>query len=883
YGTISNQLGTQTLGHLLTTKQTGVVCVSPIDWDTYVSTTPLTTNLTPQQPQQTTAAIPGIADVRQLIRKAAWDALGKEVDDDAVLLESGLDSLGSISLRNRIASDMKVTLPSAFALESPSIQAMARYVSEQLRARPKAVENVPVQSRSSDLPILVVGAGMAGIGFARRIESLGHKVIVLEKRDRVGGVWGTLANSYSKLQIDSPAYSFDSVSPALPGDHRWETIFPGRAEVIREAGEVASELRQSIQFNCHVLSVKKIGDKEYEVEYRQDELVKVVRVSGIAAFTGGLHHPKDHRLVDESCFKGHVGLGIKDDTPADKFADASVVIVGHGAFALENMRTALENGARHVTIIGRKRNLVVSTLCNWIINSCEGAVPMNDIVDIMRPFYESCGIDIETLPSLSRDLDGSFVLNQSTVPPASDLYFLAQRLGKVTVLEDEVISVSPHSVTTKSGKEVAATVLLKCLGSNTDQDGLLGMFGDGSHLEGPWVNGDANLFTYNDGAQVPRSVGSLLCSSYTFFVQALAEAYLHFRGKPDDLVSTLARISSESSGRSYAERLLIELWDFIEPAKNKVAARTLELCPFDRFQREREAEWDSYCNSLGRSPAEEEGGLWDLLSPALSVLHRRNPGVPLEKRARHREFGTVSVFVPKRHRVLFLPGQGTSARLSRAMLDRTGWLKRQDIEFVIPDAPFEIPAFTDGQQLEMLGLDSLVQEGLYDTAGVYREWNAGFQELWNKFHGIPDSPDYVNAQGNLRSTMRYVKQLATDYGPFSGIAGFCEGAAVASAALHTQSSGRDVGLAQVDFFIAMSPWRSPVHEHEGVFEKPRPIEVPVLQTVGEKDMDVFLAAAPIFGRDFEKVLEHRHMGQHVYPPLTRVLDQKVNRLLQERS
>ncbi|WP_410606081.1 SDR family NAD(P)-dependent oxidoreductase, partial [Amycolatopsis sp. lyj-90] len=42
YGTISNQLGTQTLGHLLTTKQTGVVCVSPIDWDTYVSTTPLT-------------------------------------------------------------------------------------------------------------------------------------------------------------------------------------------------------------------------------------------------------------------------------------------------------------------------------------------------------------------------------------------------------------------------------------------------------------------------------------------------------------------------------------------------------------------------------------------------------------------------------------------------------------------------------------------------------------------------------------------------------------------------------------------------------------------------------------------------------------------------
>ena len=69
-----------------------------------------------------------------------------------------------------------------------------------------------------------------------------------------------------------------------------------------------------------------------------------------------------------------------------------MVIVGHGAFAVENMRTALENGARHVTLLCRQRHMVFSTFCNWLLNSSKGVVPVSDVVDVMRPFYAACGI-----------------------------------------------------------------------------------------------------------------------------------------------------------------------------------------------------------------------------------------------------------------------------------------------------------------------------------------------------------------------------------------------------------------------------------------------------------------------------------------------------------
>ncbi|MFE1429878.1 KR domain-containing protein [Streptomyces sp. PDY-4] len=892
FGVIGDALGRAVLDRLLAGPERGSVCVSPVDWDTLSLRNRFVSRFTARRAAD--APAPARTNVEQVVRTAAREVVGRPVEDSATLSESGLDSLGGVLLRNRIASDLDVVLPTAFAVESADVRSLVGYVFEQMRkqssdraqvrrepVRHQAVHRAPGAGRkppSPRLPVLVIGAGLGGIGFARRLEKMGVAVMVLEKSDRAGGVWSSLANTDSKVQIDSPAYSFDSALPTAHGDHRWRSVFPDRGEVLRQANAVASELKEPIRFNCEVVSVRKVREREYEAVYVQGGVTKSVRVGGVAALTGGLHRPVTHHFRDDHLFTGHIGLGVADDTPPEKFTDASVVIVGHGAFALENMRTALENGARHVTIVCRRRNLVVSTLCNWVINSSEGATPLNDVVDIMRPFYALCGVDIESLPSLSRDADGSFVLDQSTVPAASDLYFLAQALGRVTVVESEIDHVTARSVVTASGREVKADVLVTCLGSTTDRSVLAGIFGEHSRVEGLWIDGDPNLFAYNDSAQIPRKAKSLLCSSYVFFLQAFAEAYLRFRDNPAELEELFARITVGSPEKSSTERLLVELWDYIERAKKNVASRTAELCPFDRFQREREAEWKAYSTLLGEA-VEEGGGLWHMMSPTISLLHRRDPASPVERRVRRDGFGPVSIYVPRRHRVLFLPGRGTDGRLARAMLKKAGWTRREDLEFVIADAPYAMPAFTGAEQLELRGLDSLVEEGLYDVTGTYRGWQAGFPELWNRYRSTPAEMGDDDPVAALDSSLRYLRSVAEDHGPFAGVAGFGEGAAMASAALHRQARGSDVGLGDVRFFIAMSAWRSPAHERAGVFEKAQPIDVPVLQTLGEREAEVFQAAAPVFGGDFRRVIEHRHLGKHAYPSLTRSLDQELNRLL----
>ncbi|OTQ83183.1 hypothetical protein BG30_18040 [Bacillus subtilis subsp. subtilis] len=241
--------------------------------------------------------------------------------------------------------------------------------------------------------------------------------------------------------------------------------------------------------------------------------------------------------------------------------------------------------------------------------------------------------------------------------------------------------------------------------------------------------------------------------------------------------------------------------------------------------------------------------------------------------------GSVSAFLPHRPRVLFLSGQGTDARLAKTLLDQTGWLKQSNLDFVVPDAPYEMPAFTNEEQLKQLGLDGLVKSGLYDKNTRYREWRAGFEDLFQHHHfGTPIQVTSVE-RGQWNTTLSYLKEVVQCYGPFDGIAGFCEGASVASAALFLQAQGYDYGLASVKFFIAMAPWRSPMHQADGLFELNQPLKLPMLEIIGENDMEVFLEAAPHFRKDFVGAREFRHNGQHVYPSFTINLEKELIRLL----
>lgn len=51
---------------------------------------------------------------------------------DAPLMESGLDSLGSVELRNSLASRFNVELPATATIDYPTVAALARFIASQL-------------------------------------------------------------------------------------------------------------------------------------------------------------------------------------------------------------------------------------------------------------------------------------------------------------------------------------------------------------------------------------------------------------------------------------------------------------------------------------------------------------------------------------------------------------------------------------------------------------------------------------------------------------------------------------------------------------------------------------------------------------------------------
>ena len=80
---------------------------------------------------------------------------------------------------------------------------------------------------ATETEILVIGAGLGGVGTAAKLLQAGHEsVVVLEAGDRIGGVWriNQYPNVACDTHIDLYAYKF------FPGD-TWSTNFAPGSEI----------------------------------------------------------------------------------------------------------------------------------------------------------------------------------------------------------------------------------------------------------------------------------------------------------------------------------------------------------------------------------------------------------------------------------------------------------------------------------------------------------------------------------------------------------------------------------------------------------------------------------------------------------------------------
>ncbi len=201
--------------------------------------------------------------------------------------------------------------------------------------------------------VLIVGAGLGGLGMAIRLLQSGQPdLVVLEKADGVGGTWRENTYPGAACDVASVMYSY-SFAP----NRRWTRLYAEQPEILDYINQVASDydLERYIRFNTEAVS--------YEFDETEDRWS--VRTSSgreyrpriVVLAHGALHLPNIPDLPGMAGFAGPVFHSANWDHSVD-LKGKRVAVIGTGASAAQFVPKIAETADR-VTVIQRTAHWVL--------------------------------------------------------------------------------------------------------------------------------------------------------------------------------------------------------------------------------------------------------------------------------------------------------------------------------------------------------------------------------------------------------------------------------------------------------------------------------------------------------------------------------------------
>ena len=102
---------------------------------------------------------------------------------------------------------------------------------------------------AEDYEVVIIGAGMSGLGTAAKLKAAGVKFTILEKNDNVGGTW--YENTYPDCGVDTPNHYY---SYSFQRNNNWSGYFSKRDELFSYFDTCADEfgVREHIRFGAEV-------------------------------------------------------------------------------------------------------------------------------------------------------------------------------------------------------------------------------------------------------------------------------------------------------------------------------------------------------------------------------------------------------------------------------------------------------------------------------------------------------------------------------------------------------------------------------------------------------------------------------------------------------
>ena len=306
--------------------------------------------------------------------------------------------------------------------------------------------------------VLIVGAGITGLYAANHLSKNNISFCVVEKRDSIGGIWSMYANSTSQVNTSEAGYRMIEKGSRSNRDHSTTR------EILEDIAQLSRNVSDNTFLNTHVDRIKRV-DHSYMVNLSDNQENITLKSSGvILAINDRVGAPRKINWNHQHIYRGKIFSGTSDDAKDISWKNKNVAIVGMGAFAVENARTALEGGAGHVTIVCRRHG----TVCPKII----------DYLNFTTPYDENFKHDKKSnmrnmmLWKKLYDLSGATqpecwmakIKHDAHTISVSDIWFIGHYLKKLNTVAGNVTGMYENGIIVDNRQRIEADIVLNCVG-----------------------------------------------------------------------------------------------------------------------------------------------------------------------------------------------------------------------------------------------------------------------------------------------------------------------------------------------------------------------------------------------------------------------------------
>jgi 4-hydroxyacetophenone monooxygenase len=239
---------------------------------------------------------------------------------------------------------------------------------DQIGFKPQAArgEQAGRAAPDDDFQVVVIGAGLAGIATAVKLQEAGYRFVVLERNADIGGTW--YLNTYPGVGVDTPSHFYSYSFDIWP---HWSHYKPKGSEMFEYFSAVVDRcgLRRHIRFDTTVEGA--IWDEAahtWQVRVRTpDGEHETIAASALVNAQGFVHRAVTPDIPGLDDFEGPVAHTAQWPRDVD-LRGKRVAVFGTGASGVQLVPAVCEE-TEHVAIFMRSKH--------WVLNNAETDVAVS--------------------------------------------------------------------------------------------------------------------------------------------------------------------------------------------------------------------------------------------------------------------------------------------------------------------------------------------------------------------------------------------------------------------------------------------------------------------------------------------------------------------------